>query len=75
MSKYYDKVETMSREELTELQSKRLIELVKRVYENVPTYRAKMDAVHIKPEDIRSIADISKLPFTEKQDLRGNYPF
>ena len=49
--------------------------MVKRVYDNVPTYRAKMDAIGLKPEDIKSIDDITKLPFTTKSDLRNNYPF
>ncbi len=74
--KYYNKeIETMNREQLRELQSKRLADVVKRVYENVPYYRAKMDAIGLKPEDIKSIDDITKLPYTEKHDLRANYPF
>jgi len=72
---YYDKVETMSRAELKTLQSERLVKLIERVYSNVPVYRAKMDALGLKPKDIKSIDDISKLPFTVKQDLRDNYPF
>ena len=75
MKYYNEKIETMSREQLSELQSERLKDVVKRVYDNVPYYRAKMDAVGLKPEDINSINDISKLPFTEKHDLRANYPF
>ena len=70
-----EKMETMSREELTKLQSERLVATVKRVYENVPAYRAKMDAIGLKPEDIRGVEDLSKLPFTTKADLRENYPF
>ena len=69
------KMETMSREELRALQSERLIATVKRVYDNVPAYRAKMDAIGLKPEDIKSVDDITKLPFTTKSDLRDNYPF
>ena len=49
--------------------------MVKRVYDNGPVYRAKMDEAGVKPEDIRTIKDITKLPFTVKQDLRDNYPF
>ena len=75
MKYYNEEIETMNREQLKELQSKRLVDLVKRVYENVPYYRAKMDAIGLKPEDIKSIDDITKLPFTEKHDLRANYPF
>ena len=73
---YYDKkIECMPRGELKALQGERLKEVVKRVYERVPFYRAKMDAVGIKPEDIKKIDDIVKLPLTTKQDLRDNYPF
>jgi len=57
------------------IQSSRLVDVVKRVYENVPTYRAKMDEAGIKPSDIKTIDDITKLPFTIKHDLRSNYPF
>lgn len=72
----YDKTtECMSVEEKKILQSERLKEVVKRVYDNVPTYRRKMDDIKLKPSDIRSIDDISKLPFTTKYDLRSNYPF
>ena len=70
-----EKMETMSREEMRALQSERLVATVKRVYENVPAYRAKMDAIGLKPEDIKSVDDITKLPFTTKADLRENYPF
>lgn len=73
---YYDKkIECMPREELKILQGKRLKEVVKRVYENVPMYRKKMDALNITPDDINTIDDIVKLPLTTKQDLRDNYPF
>lgn len=73
---YYNKyIECMPREQLTDLQSRRLVELVKYVYERVPFYRNKMDAIKVKPSDIKSIHDIVKLPFTEKTDLRDNYPF
>ena len=70
-----EKMETMSREEMRALQSERLVATVKRVYENVPAYRAKMDAIGLKPEDIKGVEDITKLPFTTKADLRENYPF
>ncbi len=65
----------MGREEMRECQSRRLIETVQRVYHNVPAYREKMQKIHLVPEDIKSIDDLSKLPFTIKQDLRDNYPF
>lgn len=67
--------ESMSREQMHILQSARLSATVKRVYHNVPFYRNKMQEMGIEPGDIRSIDDLSKLPFTTKQDLRDNYPF
>lgn len=74
--KYFNaKIETMARENLSALQSERLVKQVKNVYTRVPYYRAKMDAIGLKPEDIQSIDDISKLPFTVKTDIRANYPF
>ena len=76
MYHYYDReAETMSRDQLTALQSERLIACVKRNYENVPMYRERFRQLGIEPGDIRSIQDITKLPFTYKQDLRDNYPY
>lgn len=73
---YFDReTECLSRSQLENLQSERLRELTAYVYERVPFYRKKMDAQKVKPSDIRSIRDIVKLPFTEKSDLRDNYPF
>ncbi|MFR0928262.1 MAG: phenylacetate--CoA ligase family protein [Monoglobus pectinilyticus] len=68
-------IETMPREKLEELQLKRLQETVNRVYENVKPYREKMDKAGIKPDDIKTLDDLSKLPLTVKQDLRDNYPY
>ena len=67
--------ECMSRNEMTGLQSARLVKLVDYVYHNVEFYRKKMQAVGLMPGDIKSIEDITKLPFTTKDDLRDNYPF
>ncbi len=67
--------ECMHREQLRELQGKRLQKLVAYVYHNVSFYRHKMQAMDLMPDDIRSIDDIVKLPFTTKQDLRDNYPY
>ena len=67
--------ECMPREQMRELQGKRLHKIVDYVYHNVPFYRDKLQQMDIKPEDITSIDDIVKLPFTTKQDLRDNYPF
>ncbi|HIT18416.1 MAG TPA: phenylacetate--CoA ligase [Candidatus Fimivivens faecavium] len=61
--------------EIRALQSYRLSRTVRRVYENVPFYRKKFDELGIKPDDIKSVDDLPKLPFTYKQDLRDNYPY
>ena len=61
--------------EMKALQSFRLSQTVRRVYENVPVYRERMDAAGVKPEDIKSVDDLYKLPFTVKQDLRDTYPY
>lgn len=67
--------ECMPREQMRELQGKRLCKLVQYVYHNVPFYRHKMQEMDLTPDDIREIEDITKLPFTTKQDLRDNYPY
>ncbi len=68
-------IECATREAMSQIQSKRLIETVKRIYENVPYYKKKMQDIGLTPNDIHTISDIVKLPFTIKQDLRDNYPF
>lgn len=73
---YWNKeAECMSAEEKKKLQSERLVKLVKYVYDNVEFYRNKMDKAGVAPEDIKSIDDITKLPYTTKNDLRDTYPF
>ena len=67
--------ECMSRDEMSNLQSKRLVKLVDYVYHNVDFYRKKMQQIDLMPGDIKTIDDITKLPFTTKDDLRDNYPF
>ena len=67
--------ECLSAEDKKAIQSKRLVSLVDYVYHNVPYYRAKMQQVGLLPCDIQSVDDITKLPFTTKQDLRDNYPY
>ena len=71
----WSKIETLSRKEIEKIQLKRLKETVFRVYNNVPAYKKKMDDANVKPEDIQSLKDLSKLPFVTKQDMRDNYPF
>lgn len=76
MAKYYnEKMECMPIQEKFKLQSERLKDVVNRVYFNVPWYREKMEKLKVSPNDIKDINDIIKLPFTEKHDLRDNYPF
>ena len=72
---YNTKFETLPREQLEALQLQRLQKLVRKVYKNVPFYREKMQKAGVKPSDIKSLSDITKLPFTNKQDLRDNYPY
>ena len=67
--------ECMSRDELSNLQSARLRKVLSRVYHNVEPYRKRMQEAGIEPGDINGIEDITKLPFTTKDDLRDNYPF
>ena len=68
-------IECMERGEMRKLQGERLRSVVERVYNNVPFYKKKMQEAGVTPDDIKSIDDIVKLPFTVKQDLRDNYPF
>lgn len=73
---YFDPaIELASRDYLHALQSARLIKMVENCYNNVPFYKKKFDEIGLLPGDIHSIDDITKLPFTIKQDLRDNYPF
>lgn len=69
------KEETLSRQEIREIQFKRLKDTLKKIYDKVPAYRYKMDQEKLSCDDIKELDDISKLPFTVKQDLRDNYPF
>lgn len=71
----WSKNETLPRAEIEKIQLERLKETVARVYDKVPYYRAKMDAVGVKPSDIVTLKDLSKLPFVTKQDMRDTYPF
>ena len=70
-----EEIENMPRVGMESIQLQRLQKLVARVYERVRPYRDKMDRAGVKPGDIRSLADLRKLPFTTKDDLRDNYPF
>lgn len=68
-------IETASRDELTQLQLTRLRETLAHVYRNVPHYRSAFDTAGMHPDDLRTLADLSRFPFTTKADLRSNYPF
>ncbi|HNY49806.1 MAG TPA: phenylacetate--CoA ligase [Smithella sp.] len=72
---YNEELETLPREALEALQLKRLQQVVHRVYHNVGFYKKLFDKAGIKPDDIKSLDDIKRFPFTTKQDLRDNYPF
>lgn len=71
----WSEYEKLSRSEIEYLQSERLKQLVKYVFERVPFYRKKFEEAGIKPSDIKSVKDIVKIPFTTKDDLRNNYPY
>jgi phenylacetate-CoA ligase len=72
---YNEEFETLPREALRALQVKRLQQVLERVYHSVGFYKKSLDAAKIKPHEIKSIADMGKLPFITRQDLRDNYPF
>ncbi len=72
---FNEKFETMSLENLKNLQSERLAGLAAYVYKNSPVYKKRMDDMGVSPNSIKSIEDITKLPFTTKDDMRDNYPF
>ncbi|MDR2044277.1 MAG: phenylacetate--CoA ligase [Clostridium sp.] len=71
----WSKEETMSRQEIEDIQRNRLRETVARVWETVPYYRRKMEEAGVKPQDVRALKDLAKLPFVTKQDMRDTYPF
>ncbi len=75
MNYYQKEIETAPREEIRALQGERLAATVRRVYERVPHYRQRMQEHGVSPEDIRSVDDLHKLPFTYKRDLRDTYPY
>ena len=76
MPNYYQpEIETASREKILEIQNEKIVKQVRHVYDNVKYYRDLMDAKGVKPEDIKSVDDIKKLPFLTKDDLRKAYPY
>lgn len=75
MERYFQpEIECASREQIKAWQDERLVKQVRHVWDNVPAYRKKMEEMGVTPEDIKSSADLYKLPFTSKADLRNNYP-
>lgn len=72
---YDSKIEQMSRDEMTALQTERLVKAVAYAYERVPLYKERFDEIGLKPDDIKGLDDITKIPFTVKTDLRDNYPY
>lgn len=75
MGYFQKETECMPREEIKRIQSERLVWQVARMYDRVELFRKRMDEKGLKPEDIKSIDDLSKLPFSYKQDLRDYYPY
>ena len=76
MANYYQpEIETMPQEQLRALQDERLVKQVKHVWDNVPYYRQKMEEKGVTPDDIQGVADLHKLPFLTKADLRDAYPY
>ena len=69
-----ERIETMSRDEMHKLQSDNLVSTVNRIYNSIEPYRRKMDAIGLKPGDIKSIDDLCNRPFTSENDLRDAYP-
>jgi phenylacetate-CoA ligase len=72
---FHEEFETLPRPALEALQLKRLQSVVARVYENVPFYRRSFDAAGIRPDHVRGLEDLQRLPFTTKQDMRDSYPY
>ncbi|HMB16919.1 MAG TPA: phenylacetate--CoA ligase, partial [Pelovirga sp.] len=70
-----DDFETLPREAIESLQLRRLQQTVERVYATVPFYRDSFDRAGVKPRDIKCLADLKRLPFTLKKDMRENYPY
>lgn len=75
MKMWQENYEAMPRKDLEKLQSERLCNQVKRMYEHVELFRKRMDELCLKPENIKGIEDLHKLPFSYKQDLRDYYPY
>jgi len=72
---FQEEIQFMSREDIESLQLERLKKQVRHAYENVPMYRKRFDEAGVRPEDIKELSDISKIPFTVKNDLRDHYPY
>lgn len=76
MTKYYNElIERATRSEMFHIQSLNLSRTVRRVYDRVPMYRKRMEEAGLTPDDIKTVDDLKRLPFTHKQDLRDNYPY
>ena len=75
MRMFNPEMETMPHEQMRALQLERLKRMVAYCYERVPMYRTRMDDMGVKPQDIRTLSDVSLLPFTVKDDVRDHYPY
>ncbi len=70
-----DRIETASRDEIIDLQTRRLSVTLHRSYDAIPPIRAKFDQHGVHPDDFHTLEDLKRFPFTDKSDLRANYPF
>ena len=75
MNYFQKEIECMPREEMKKLQNEKLVKAINYTYENSAFYKKRFDEAGIKPEDIKSVEDLRKIPFTTKQDFTDNYPF
>ncbi len=75
MDRIYSEIERAPRHEIRALQSLRLSQMIRRVYDRVPFYKQRLDEMGVAPDDIKNVDDLNKLPFTYKQDLRDSYPY
>ena len=76
MGNYFQQeIECAPREQILAMQNEKLVKQVQHVWEHVPYYRKKMEEKGVRPEDIKSVADLHKLPFLSKKDLRNAYPY
>ena len=75
MGMFNPEIEVLNADAIREIQEERFLKLVKYAYEHVPMYRERFQEKGVTPDDIKSLDDVSKMPFTYKDDLRAHYPY